>query len=145
MFLQSDLHTNEFNQPYPRTHDIGLTNSHIPKIGRLCQDLNTAVNAIWPRRHHTRYKATHVLLLSWEEDDLGVLSETKRLKHVFQDRFNYQVQEYQIPSTKPDTKLKGRIFEFLQHFDDENALLIVYYAGHASPGRNPGGAALWYA
>ena len=87
----------------------------------------------------------HVLLLSWEVDDLGVTSEIKRMRHVFEDRFNYTTQSYLIPSHKPDTALKRRILDFLEGFDNKNSLLILYYAGHASPGRNPGDAALWYA
>jgi hypothetical protein len=139
------LHKNGFIRLAPKTHDIGLADSHIPNIERLYDDFNTAVNAIWPRRHHTPYQSVHVLLLSWVEDDLGILFEIKRLKHVFREWFNYQVETYQIPSIKPDTALKRCILEFLGIFDAKDALLIVYYAGHGSPSQNPGASALWYA
>ena len=103
------------------------------------------MDAIWPRRQHSRYEKTYVLLLSWEEDDLGVFTEIKRLRHVFEDRYHYFVDCYSIPSAKPDTALKGRVFEFLKHYDSKNALLIVYYAGHGTSSLSPGGPPLWHA
>jgi hypothetical protein len=114
-------------------------------VERLCKDLNNAVGAIWPKRHDSRYESTHVLLLSWEDDDLGVIEGINRLRHVFGERFKYEVEIYEIPTTKPDLSLKQRIIQYLDLFDSKDTLLIVYYAGHGSPGRNPGSSSLWFA
>jgi len=82
-----------------------------------------------------------VILLSWVTDDLGVASEVQRLRHVFEDMYQFQVEVYQIPDEKPDRALKGRILEFLSN-DQDSSLLIFYYAGHAKRGQN--GEPLWF-
>jgi hypothetical protein len=45
------------------------------------------VNAVWPRRHESRYSQVEVLLVRWAEDDLGVATEINRLSHVFRDMY----------------------------------------------------------
>jgi len=102
------------------------------------------VKAAWPKRHGTKYPQVHVLLLLWEADDLGVKEEIKTLRHVFRDRFNFEIQSYEIPSTKPDKALKRRIFDFLD-FDKNDKLLIVYYGGHARMGLHSNDSPIWFA
>jgi hypothetical protein len=51
------------------------------------------------------------------------------------------MKTYQIPDEKPDRALKGRILEFLAN-DQDDSLLIFYYAGHARRGQNEG--PLWF-
>jgi hypothetical protein len=109
------------------------------KIG---SDLNEAIQAVWPNRHK-RYFQAYVLMLSWEDDDLRVESEIEGLQHVFKEMFNFHVQKYKIPSTKPDKELKGRMYEFLKN-DSRDTLLIVYYAGHARRAFRPNEASLWF-
>ena len=84
-----------------------------------------------------------MLLLSWLTDDLGVTAEVQRLQHVFQDMYQFQVETYQIPDEKPDRALKGRILEFLVN-DQEDTLLILYYAGHARRGPQSNEGPLWF-
>jgi hypothetical protein len=84
------------------------------------------------------------LLLSWQNDDLGVEAEIEPLRRVFEDRYHFEVQEYKIPSIKPDKTLKKRIFDFLEG-DDKDTLLIVYYAGHARSALQSNEASLWFA
>ena len=127
----------------PRTHDISFTESHTD-IGKLGSDLNQAVQAAWPKRHSVRYSQVHVLLLSWAEDDLGVAHEIRGLRHVFRDLYKFEVQEYQIPSLKPDKALKRRVSDFLDN-DDKDNLFVIYYGGHARRGWQSNEASLWFA
>jgi hypothetical protein len=102
------------------------------------------VKAGWPRAPGTRYSRVNALLFSWEDDDLGVMKEIKRLRCVMESKYCYNVQSYQIPSRKPDAALKRRVLEFLDD-DEEDILMIVYYGGHARRGNQTSEGPLWFA
>ena len=85
-----------------------------------------------------------MLLLRWEDDDLGVETELNDLHHVFTDLFHYGVVTYEIPSDKPDKALKRRVFDFLEH-DGLETLLLLYYAGHARTSTQINEAPVWAA
>ena len=115
------------------THDIALmalVDEHIPSVEKFGEDLQVAITAAWPTRHGNRYKEAHVLMLSWEDDNLGVEREIRRLKHVFSALYRFDVQEFKIPSKTPGKATTSRISDFLEN-DSPSSLLIVYYAGHA--------------
>src|SRR4051812_10660201 len=112
------------------THDTSLADSHISSIATFASDLQNAVSAIWPHRHESRYTEVHVLLLSWEADNMGVSSELESLRRIFSDFYYFETQTYRIPSEKPGQKTQARIMRFLE-YDGPSSLLIVYYAGHA--------------
>jgi len=119
----------------PNTHDVSHTGEHIPDISHFANDLERAAKAAWPRRHQIRYSRVHALLLSWEDDDLGVVSEVNALKDVLADLYHYNVQTYKIPSIKPKRALDARLEDFLRKAEEEGGqetLLIVYYGGHAT-------------
>lgn len=98
----------------------------------------------WPRAPGTRYTSVKALLLSWEEDDLGVIKEIRRLRCVLENKYHYDVRTYEIPSRKPDIAIKGQVLEFLKD-DDEDTLMIVYYGGHARRGDQTSEGPLWLA
>lgn len=115
------------------THDtalMALADEHIPSIEKFGEDLQVAITAAWPTRHGNRYEEAHVLLLSWEDDNLGVEREIRRLKHVFSVLYRFDVQEFKIPSKTPGKATTSRISDFLEN-DSPSSLLIVYCAGHA--------------
>jgi hypothetical protein len=114
----------------PNTHDISYVSKHIPTLSDLTADLEAATHAVWSRRHESRYSNVYALFLRWESDDLGVITESNDLQHVFQDLYHYQVESYNIPDERPDASLKRHILQFLEN-DAKDTLLIVYYAGHA--------------
>jgi hypothetical protein len=123
-------------KPRSRTHDITLADFHgsclsplflhnlgiklsshspiVPTIQRVAADINDEVQAVWPKRHEFRYAKVHVLLLSWEDDDLGVDSEIKDLRSVFERSYRYEVEHHRIPSDKPDKNVKRKVLEFLE-------------------------------
>jgi hypothetical protein len=130
-----------------KTHDVSLVEEHIPSIKHLAADLEAAIKAVWPRRRDIRYTHVHVLLIRWEDDDLGVVSEIRELKHVFEDIYNYNVEAYDIPNAMSHRTLNQRIQEFLK-YDEKNGdqtLLIVYYAGHARKVHDSNEPPIWFA
>lgn len=141
---QNDKVEEGFIHLEPRTHDSSLAGEHIPSITYLAEDLEAAVKAVWPRRHEFRYSEVHVLLVSWEDDDLGVAKEVAELRNVFEHLYYYEVQVYRIPHAKPDKELKRRILDFLEN-DGEETLLILYYGGHAKKSPQSNELPIWFA
>lgn len=76
------------------------------------------------------YSAVYVLLLSWEDDDLGVISEIKDLAFTFENAYGFQVEEYLIPSKEPDDAFDEKLKNFVRRYESPRSLLIVYYGGH---------------
>ena len=88
------------------------------------------------------YKKVEVLMLRWaeEHDDLKVSGEIERLRAVFKNRFGYSVKVHCL-SDSPRVNLEmSRMLSgwLLPHCEAENTLLIIYYAGHGTPGKRPG-------
>jgi hypothetical protein len=90
-----------------------------------------------------RYKEAHVLLLSWEGGDSRMYDQLCQLQEVFDILYNYEVEEWKIPPTKPHTKLNEKILEFLTH-DQIGNLLVVYYAGHGGIDKDRDSVWMWY-
>lgn len=126
------------------THDTSFVNEHIPSIEKFGQDLQVAIHAAWPTRRGSRYEEAHVLLLSWEDDNLGVEREIRRLKHVFSVLYRFDVQEFRIPSKTPGKATTSRVSDFLEN-DSPSSLLIVYYAGHARLSNQTNEPPIWAA
>jgi hypothetical protein len=112
------------------THDTSLMSEHIPRIETFAEDLQAAVNAAWPSRGRSRYSEVYVLLMSWEDDTLGVETEMRLLGKVFSNLYRYEVQEFKIPTKTPGKATMREVSRFLEN-DGLDNLLIVYYAGHA--------------
>ncbi|KUJ13079.1 uncharacterized protein LY89DRAFT_200486 [Mollisia scopiformis] len=82
------------------------------------------------------YKHVFVLVVSWVDDDLGVLEEEAiPLAQVFRDKYNYQVEHFLLPLAQPEAVFhqffKERLSAILCSPDN---LLILYYSGHGSKG-----------
>ncbi len=74
------------------THDVSFVDEHIPSIDKFAKDLQSAIDAAWPTRREGRYSQAHVLLLSWEDDNLGVYQEMQRLEYVFSNLYRFDVK-----------------------------------------------------
>ncbi|KAL8818212.1 MAG: hypothetical protein Q9191_007989 [Dirinaria sp. TL-2023a] len=81
-----------------RTHDISNTPYHVKDIEAFGDILNNAATAAFPNRGQSRYKEVHALLLSWEDDNLGVINEVTELDGVFRDLYSFETEEWKIPS-----------------------------------------------
>ncbi|KAL8769009.1 MAG: hypothetical protein Q9209_004926 [Squamulea sp. 1 TL-2023] len=113
-----------------RTHDISLIDYHVKDVGTLGKVLNNAAAAAFPRSGSSRYCDVYVLLLSWEDDDLGVVSEIDDLEAVFRDIYGYRVERWKIPSSTSHNALVYRIMHSLRNFESSDKLFITYYGGH---------------
>ncbi|KUJ23891.1 uncharacterized protein LY89DRAFT_776104 [Mollisia scopiformis] len=143
--VEKDSQDSGFIRLWPAAHDISCTEFHIPNIHTLGADLDAAVQAVWPTRHQSRYTRVCALLVSWEDDDLGVWREVGPLRSLLKDKYNFDVEEYRIPSVKtPDKALKSRVIDFLDA-DEDDTLFIFYYAGHARRALDANNSTMWCA
>lgn len=75
-----------------RSHDISLINYHVKDLQSFDERVASAAfpnsfgkeDVIYGRAK-CRYEEVHVLLLSWEADDLGVAKEIVELQDVFEN------------------------------------------------------------
>ena len=68
--------------PLERTHDISQIGYHMKDLRAFSEDLTNAVAGAF-LKGKSRYHETHVLLLSWKDDSLGVIEEINELRSVF--------------------------------------------------------------
>ena len=105
------------------------------------------------------YRTVSVLLISWDDEagDLKTEEEVKiqpsltekrdtlhrpqvqNLRHVLEEKYNFQVDEARLKANKPaQIQLNRHLAHFVDEKHDKDGLLIVYYAGHGIPGNIPG-------
>jgi len=118
--------------PIDRTHDISNTPYHVKDIEAVGHILNSAATAAFPNQGLSRYREVHALLLSWEDDDLGVVNEIAELEDVFQQIYRFEVDVWRIPSERSHIAVAGKVLGFLNDYESTDSLLIVYYGGHGS-------------
>ncbi|KAL8818522.1 MAG: hypothetical protein Q9223_002864 [Gallowayella weberi] len=89
------------------------------------------------------YIKVAVLLISWDNscDDLDTEGEVDELARTFREMYNYKVQNVKLKcqgDRLPQVQVNKSIADFVYHEDGPSTLLIVYYAGHGTPGQRPG-------
>jgi hypothetical protein len=70
-----------------------------------------------------------------------LLLKVQRLKSVFENIYNYNVESFLIDSRRPalpQAQANLAVANFVNLNDQEDALFIVYYAGHGAPGKEQG-------
>jgi hypothetical protein len=82
-----------------------------------------------------------VLLLRWEEDDMGVQRELRSLDKVLTERYNFKTHTWLIPSKGSHRALMGEVLQLVKEHESRNTLFIVYYAGHGKI--NPSRQSTW--
>jgi len=102
-------------------------------------NLDQAAVNVFPNRGRCRYNDVQVLLLRWEQDDMGVAWELDDLAITLKNVYGFNTETWLIPTTQPHLSLMGKAFKMVQNFGNKHNLLIVYYAGHGgmSPSRQP--------
>lgn len=113
--------------PPPALHTLG--DDHLDNFEEFFEHLNRAAKSVLPsvsRRHSDAF----VLLLRWEDDDLGTETELNDLEDVFRGVYHYNTERYLIPSSDPTTQLEYRLNDFRRAHDNGTNLLIIYYGGH---------------
>ncbi|KAK0516424.1 hypothetical protein JMJ35_001027 [Cladonia borealis] len=115
--------------PVERTHDISQIGYHMKDLRAFGEDLTNAAAGAFPKGK-SRYKEVHVLLLSWEDDRLGVTKEINELRSVLDQTYHYHTEEWKIPSRRSHNSLIRRLTDFLDDYESKENLLLVYYGGH---------------
>ena len=80
------------------------------------------------------YDAVNVLLIHWEDDDLGCIKEIEMVKSFFEDACHYDVHILPIPSERSQAALQSDLSQFVLLYGSRaQSLLLIYYAGHGDP------------
>ena len=96
---------------------------------RLAAELNTSLDNAF--RKTAAYASAHVLMLYWEDDDLGVIPEIETLKDFFEAKLFFQTTVLPIPSTRSQATLQSELTTFIYAYGAaKEGLVIIYYAGH---------------
>ncbi len=67
-------------------------------------------------------------MLSWLEDDLGVLEEIQTLERVFREIYHFSTTAHvRIPSENPYAEVERKIDDLKRFWSHPDNLLIVYY------------------
>jgi len=76
------------------------------------------------------------IMISWDNDNLGVDKVEDRLWQVFEDAYGYKVTRFKILSNKTtkfaEKSLVRALTTHIDEHDDETSLIIVVYNSHAS-------------
>jgi len=59
-----------------------------------------------------------------------------RLRQLFQNRFHFETDYYEIPSEKRETALHLKLAQFCHKYDSPENLAIIYYGGHGYMGKS---------
>ncbi|KAI9679697.1 MAG: Phosphatidylinositol-4-phosphate 5-kinase [Bathelium mastoideum] len=100
-------------------------------------------------KHHkpivetVRHAKTVVLALYWEETDMeGLVQEVRDLETVLKAKFAAEFRTCAISSKSvhpPESQVSHAIGNFYFDFEGQNALYVVYYAGHGWEDESPEG------
>ena len=93
-------------------------------------------------RDPSHYDRVHALLIKWEHDDLGVAPEVNAIDTVFHRNYGFDVRQLTIPIDNSVRQLNRVILDWVDDYDGDKVLLIVYYAGHGQIS-DPGRSLIW--
>ncbi|KAL8703851.1 MAG: hypothetical protein Q9201_002979 [Fulgogasparrea decipioides] len=113
-----------------RTHDISRISYHIQDLETFGDIVTKAAAAAFPSTKKSRYQNVFVLLLSWENDKLGVILELQELDNVLSQKYHFQTEQWKIPDLNSHNALAFRLMEFLKDYTAKENLLLIYYGGH---------------
>lgn len=128
------------------THDTAISSFHYPTIHDFTKELQTAIDTCWNHRgesKYSKYTSVKVLLVSWQDDDLGVEREIDELGQLFECAYMYEVEKWKIPFVDSQGALDEKVRDVVKVWRTSTSLLIFYYAGHARPSRHLGSYPVW--
>ena len=122
---ESDGHLQPHTIPQPRLQD---------RLDAFVDASNYALKSAYPKPQATgspRYSKVSVLLIQWEEDDLGVSTELDKLYKVFKVEYGYDCEDiFEIPESGSQVALTIRLQRLIDNASYDH-LLIIYYGGHS--------------
>ena len=117
-------------------------------------------NALVGRQPSWSYEKVAVLLIAWDRccDDLNTNEEVIQsflpstastyqtlqvddLARVFRETYHYKVQNVKLKAIRvptPQVQINKSLADFVHAEDGDSTLLLVYYAGHGTPGQRQG-------
>ncbi|GAW24446.1 hypothetical protein ANO14919_140300 [Xylariales sp. No.14919] len=139
---QSNYESNPWPDPSPSDPaDGGDGDGEVLPIKKI----HETVARNWGKRGYTtRYEQAIVLMISWEEHDLGesVEENVRYFRSMWEDLYNYEVRVFKIPEKKPHLALTSCLVE-LANDDHPDALFIIWYDGHGLEHKDRRGAPRW--
>ncbi|KAI1742156.1 hypothetical protein F4680DRAFT_464087 [Xylaria scruposa] len=112
---------------------------------RLLDEINSRVKGTWAYRHDTiRYTQVIVLLISWEEHDLGqeLQDAISQYRSTFEYLYKYEVWQFEIPRRKPHVALTSQLLELAKK-DSPETLFVIWYDGHGREHQDRKGSPMW--
>ncbi|KAF7533891.1 hypothetical protein G7054_g6701 [Neopestalotiopsis clavispora] len=132
-----DSETDSPSTPPSFTHNHVIADCHLKNFNHVLNAFKSTdpwhqaaerLSTCHPSGH--KYASLHALLLSWQEDDLGVDEEVDKLGFVLLDQYEFDVQYWKIPVKRSTFELTQRVLNWTAEYEGEDELLLVYYAGH---------------
>lgn len=119
------------HHPVAPQYPNGNATPHLETFSEFVKAVATGLSRVVFPRSQQQYSSVHVLMISWEEDDIGTETDLLLLKQIFEQTYRYSTNHCKLPSEDPDIYLEKVISETKwEHGRDENGLLIIYYGGH---------------
>ena len=127
------------------THDTSASAFHYPSFHAWIKNLEAALLSSWDSRNVStfKYRSVRALLVSWEDDDLGVVKEVDELGQLLSRVYFYPVEKWKIPSQGSWSALDDKVRAVAKELVVTPSLLIFYYAGHARPRGQLGSYPVW--
>ncbi|KAG4442441.1 hypothetical protein IFR05_002043 [Cadophora sp. M221] len=123
-YVLSEGKKNEFS-----THDTSRAGFHHRDLAAFSEDVNNAAKRAFPNRGRSRYGTVNVCLIRWEDDELGIQQELSTLDIVLQD-YGFQTNVFLIPALNSHWDLMRKTLDFIQVYDNDQNLFVLYYSGH---------------
>lgn len=76
------------------------------------------------------YNNVHVLIMVWEVCDYDTNIETSRLRTVFEQRYNFHIEKFEIPYSRGGIAIRRKLNEWAGAYAESGDALIVAYMGH---------------
>ncbi|KAH7330254.1 hypothetical protein BKA65DRAFT_508996 [Rhexocercosporidium sp. MPI-PUGE-AT-0058] len=124
------------------------TDEHVDNFDDFVNDMMIAGRR--SRTRKPRYNRVQALLISWKEDEdenaeevllmnKTIEAEVRTVHDLLEHKLNFSVDRFAIPivdernrSVNSQNKLLAKITNFVDKYEDEGTLLIIYYNGHGS-------------
>ena len=98
----------------------------------LASELSQSLQSGFP--HSGEYDSINVLLVYWENDDMGCSEEITAVRSFFEESWRYKVHILPIPAERSQAALQSDLSQFvLLYGATARSLLIIYYGGHGDP------------
>ncbi|KAL8941025.1 MAG: hypothetical protein Q9211_001991 [Gyalolechia sp. 1 TL-2023] len=116
--------------------------NHEPSFRAACMKIDQAVQrGLLNSQTLSKYTTVGVLMMHWDNDDIGVEPLEQDLATVFSELYNFNVETFVIPS-HPQTGnvmniMNRRLMDFTARYEGPRSLLIYVYSGHADAGPPP--------